>query len=82
MLEKQHIHIDATDGALNYLADVGFDPQFGARPIKRVIQKRIMNHLSKEILAGKVDKDGLILIDTEGDSLVFRNAPAELPEIE
>lgn len=82
MLSKQHIHIDATDDALNYLADVGFDPQFGARPIKRVIQKRIMNHLSKEILAGKVDKDGLILIDTENDSLVFRNAPAELPEIE
>ncbi|WP_417608950.1 ATP-dependent chaperone ClpB [Owenweeksia hongkongensis] len=82
MLSKQQIHIDATDKALNYLADVGFDPQFGARPIKRVIQKRILNHLSKEILAGKVDKDGLILIDTENDSLVFRNAPAELPEMD
>ncbi|HAD97488.1 MAG TPA: ATP-dependent chaperone ClpB [Cryomorphaceae bacterium] len=80
-LKRQNIDIDVTDSALSYLADVGFDPQFGARPIKRLIQKRIMNQLSKDILAGKVEKNSLILIDTEGDSLVFRNEPKELPEL-
>lgn len=72
-LKKQHILIDATPSAIKYLADVGFDPQFGARPIKRVIQKRVMNELSKDVLAGKVERDSLILIDTEKDSLIFRN---------
>ncbi len=79
-LKRQNIDIDATDNALSYLADVGFDPQFGARPIKRLIQKRILNQLSKDLLAGNVEKDSLILIDTEGDSLIFRNEPKELPE--
>ncbi len=81
-LKKQHINIEATDNALSYLADVGFDPQYGARPVKRLIQKRIMNQLSKDLLAGKVEKNSMILIDTEGDSLVFRNEPRELPELD
>lgn len=82
-LVKQGVSIDATESAINYLAEVGFDPQFGARPIKRVIQKRIMNQLSKEILAGKVQRDTMILIDTdEQGSLVFRNEPEQVPDIE
>ncbi len=81
MLRKQQVEIDATEDAISYLADIGFDPQFGARPIKRVIQKRIMNQLSRDILSGSVDKDSLILIDLENDRLVFRNQQAELPEI-
>ncbi len=81
-LKRQHILIDATPSAIQYLADVGFDPQFGARPIKRIIQKRVMNQLSKDILAGKVQRDGLILIDTENESLVFRNEPNSIPSID
>jgi ATP-dependent Clp protease ATP-binding subunit ClpB len=78
-LAKQNLSIEATESAVNYLAEVGFDPQFGARPIKRVIQKRIMNQLSKDILASKVKKDSLILVDTDDDgSLIFRNEPDEL----
>jgi ATP-dependent Clp protease ATP-binding subunit ClpB len=82
MLRKQQIEIDATENAIDYLAGAGFDPQFGARPIKRLIQKRVMNQLSKDILSGKVQKDSMILIDTEDDSLVFRNETAQLPEME
>ncbi len=81
MLRKQHIEIDATDKAIEYLSAAGFDPQFGARPIKRLIQKRVMNKLSKDILAGTVSKDSIILIDIENDQLIFRNEAAELPEM-
>jgi len=81
-LKKQQVDIDATEQAVSYLADVGFDPQFGARPIKRLIQKRIMNELSKDMLAGKIEKQSLILVDVENGSLVFRNEPAELPNLD
>jgi len=73
MLAKQGITMDATDEAIAYLARRGFDPQYGARPVKRVIQKEVLNALSKEILAGKVTTDSIILIDSFDDSLVFRN---------
>ena len=82
MLKKQGVTIDITESAKEYLADVGFDPQYGARPIKRVIQKRIMNELSKEILQGKLQKDATILIDTDDGSLVFRHEPEELPNLQ
>jgi ATP-dependent Clp protease ATP-binding subunit ClpB len=52
---------------------MGFDPQFGARPIKRVIQKQLLNELSKMILDGKVDKDSIIIVDEKGGKLVFKN---------
>lgn len=80
MLEKQGVKLEATASAINYLAEVGFDPQYGARPIKRVIQKRILNALSKEILSDRVKRDSLVLLDTEDGSLVFRNEPEKLPE--
>jgi len=73
MLSKQHITIDATDEAIAYLAQRGYDPQYGARPIKRVIQKEVLNSLSKELLGGKVKADSIVLIDSFEDGLVFRN---------
>ena len=80
MLEKQGIKLEVTENAMSYLAEVGFDPQYGARPIKRVIQKRILNALSKEILSGTVKRDSMVLLDTENGSLIFRNEPERLPE--
>jgi len=73
MLEKQHIILDATEEAINFLASRGFDPQFGARPVKRVVQREVLNKLSKEILAGNIKTDSIILIDEFNDELVFRN---------
>jgi ATP-dependent Clp protease ATP-binding subunit ClpB len=73
MLAKQQITLDATPEAINYLAEKGYDPQFGARPVKRVIQKEVLNELSKEILSGKITVDSVILIDCFDGQLVFRN---------
>ncbi|MEH6658398.1 ATP-dependent chaperone ClpB [Leeuwenhoekiella marinoflava] len=73
MLGKQGITLDATSEAIKYLADKGFQPEFGARPVKRTIQKEVLNQLSKEILSGKVTTDSIILLDAFDDELVFRN---------
>ena len=73
MVAKQHIVIDATNEAIEYLAKKGFDPQYGARPIKRVIQKEVLNALSKELLSGKVEAESIILLDSFDEGLVFRN---------
>lgn len=73
MVAKQDITLDATDEAIKYLAKKGYQPEFGARPVKRVIQKEVLNQLSKEILAGKVTIDSIILLDAFDDNLVFRN---------
>jgi ATP-dependent Clp protease ATP-binding subunit ClpB len=73
MLAKQLITLDATPEAINYLAEKGYDPQFGARPVKRVIQKEVLNELSKEILSGKIAVDSIILLDCFDGQLVFRN---------
>ncbi|WP_395054676.1 ATP-dependent chaperone ClpB [Flavobacterium sp.] len=73
MLAEQNITMDATPEAIEYLAEKGFDPQFGARPVKRVIQREVLNQLSKEILAGKVGTDSIILLDSFNGELVFRN---------
>lgn len=73
MLAKQHIVLDATDEALDYLAAKGFDPQFGARPVKRVVQREVLNKLSKEILSGNISTDSIILLDEFNEELVFRN---------
>jgi len=72
-LAEMGIEMEASDEALDWLAQLGYDPQFGARPLKRVIQKRILNELSKEILAGKVDKDSRILLDVFDNKFVFLN---------
>ena len=73
MIAKQNITFDATDQAIDYLAQKGYQPEFGARPVKRVIQKEVLNQLSKEILSGKVSTDSIILLDAFDDQLVFRN---------
>lgn len=73
MLAQQHITMDATPEAVAYLAEKGYDPQFGARPVKRVIQREVLNQLSKEILAGEVTTDSIILLDSFDGQLVFRN---------
>ena len=73
MIGKQEITLDATDEAIVYLAKKGFQPEFGARPVKRVIQKEVLNQLSKDILAGKITTDSIILLDAFDDQLVFRN---------
>ncbi|WP_347374409.1 ATP-dependent chaperone ClpB [Aequorivita sp. Q41] len=73
MLLKQNIVLDATTEAIKYLSEKGFDPQYGARPVKRVIQREVLNELSKEILSGKITTDSIILLDSFNDELVFRN---------
>lgn len=73
MLSKQNITLDATKEAIEYLSEKGYDPQYGARPVKRVIQKDVLNALSKEILSGKITTDSIILLDSFNDTLVFRN---------
>ncbi|WP_296148335.1 ATP-dependent chaperone ClpB [uncultured Flavobacterium sp.] len=73
MLALQNITLDATPEAIAYLSKKGFDPQFGARPVKRVVQKEVLNQLSKEILSGKVTTDSIILLDSFDGQLVFRN---------
>jgi ATP-dependent Clp protease ATP-binding subunit ClpB len=73
MLANQQITMDATPEAIEYLAQKGFDPQYGARPVKRVIQREVLNQLSKEILAGKVTAESIILLDSFDGQLVFRN---------
>jgi ATP-dependent Clp protease ATP-binding subunit ClpB len=73
MLNKQHIEADLADKAVEALADRGYDPHYGARPVKRVIQKSIVNELSREILAGNIDKDKKVSVDYDGEKLVFSN---------
>ncbi|WP_318640336.1 ATP-dependent chaperone ClpB [Flavobacterium ardleyense] len=73
MLAKQSIVLDATPEAISYLSAKGYDPQFGARPVKRIIQKEVLNMLSKEILSGTVTTDSIILLDSFDGKLVFRN---------
>jgi ATP-dependent Clp protease ATP-binding subunit ClpB len=73
LLTQQGIVIDATDQAIELLAKKGYDPQYGARPVKRVIQKEVLNELSKQILSGKIAADSIVLVDAFENELVFRN---------
>src|SRR5690606_3751125 len=73
MLSDRNITLDATQEAKEYLAQKGYDPQYGARPVKRLIQKEVLNKLSKELLAGKISGDSIVLLGYFGDELVFRN---------
>lgn len=59
--------------AVQWLADAGYDPQFGARPVKRVIQRTLLNDLSKQILAEEVSKDSRIVVDVKDDKIIFEN---------
>ena len=73
MLAEQDVTLEVTPEAINFLAEVGFDPEFGARPVKRAIQRYVLNDLSKKLLAGEVDKNKPIVIDSYGEGLIFRN---------
>ena len=73
MLGEQDIRLEATPQAIAYLAQEGYDPDFGARPVKRAIQRLVLNELSKRLLAGDVNREKPIIIDEFGDGLVFRN---------
>ena len=73
MLAQNGIALEFTDAALAFISDKGFDPQFGALTVKRVIQKYVLNELSKELLGGTVNKDRPIIIDSDGSGLVFKN---------
>ena len=73
MLEPQGIRLEITPQAIAYLAEEGYDPDFGARPVKRAIQQFVLNDLSKKLLADEVDRDKPIIIDEFGEGLVFRN---------
>lgn len=79
---QEDILLDATDEAIDYLAQKGFDPQFGARPVKRIIQKEVLNKHTKEILSGTVQRDAVILLDAFDNQLVFRNQTSEDKKIE
>jgi len=72
-LAEQNLKISATDDAIDWLAQLGFDPQYGARPVKRVLQKQVLNELSKQILADKVDQAKEIIVDVFDKQIVFRN---------
>lgn len=72
-LLEQNIQLSASEEALDWLAQLGYDPVYGARPLKRVIQKRILNELSKEILAGKISADANIKLDAFDGKFVFLN---------
>jgi len=73
LLEKNQIKISITDAAINYITEAGFDPQFGARPIKRIIQRNLLNELSKMILNGTVHKDSEIAVNLSDGKLIFTN---------
>ena len=73
MLEPQGFPLNVTDAAIDYLADAGYDPEFGARPVKRAIQRLVLNDLSKKILAEEVSREKPIVIDANGTGLQFRN---------
>lgn len=73
MLEPQGFTLTVTDAAIEYLADAGYDPEFGARPVKRAIQRLVLNDLSKKILADEVSREKPIVIDANGAGLQFRN---------
>ena len=79
LVAKNGINLQFSDYALDYLAENGFDPQFGARPLKRLIQKEIVNQLSKRILAGDIDRTVPVLVDVFDGVVVFRN---ETPHLE
>ncbi len=73
MLKEQDLQLEWTQSAIDFLTEVGYDPEFGARPVKRAIQHYVLNDLSKKLLAGDVNRDKAIIIDSFGEGLVFRN---------
>ena len=73
LLKDQDVQLDVNEAAVKLIAQAGFDPEFGARPVKRALQRMLLNDLSKALLAGSVDKTKPIHVDAAGDSLTFHN---------
>ena len=73
LLKESEVSLEATDNAIRFIAKAGFDPDFGARPVKRAIQSHLLNDLSKQLLAGAVDKQNPIRVDLDGSKLIFSN---------
>jgi ATP-dependent Clp protease ATP-binding subunit ClpB len=74
MLEDIGIHLEFSEGTIDWLGQLGYDPQFGARPLKRVLQRRVVNELSKKILAGDIQKDSKIFVEIDNkNSILFVN---------
>jgi ATP-dependent Clp protease ATP-binding subunit ClpB len=73
LLSENGVDFEATDKAIRFIAKAGFDPEFGARPIKRAIQRYLLNDLSKQLLAGAIDKSRQIIADEQDNKLIFRN---------
>ena len=73
MLAENGFQINITDAALQQLANAGFDPQYGARPVKRLLQKQLLNELSRMILSGQVEKEKPITVDLQDNTIVFKN---------
>ncbi len=78
LLAEQGYKIEATEEAIDWLAQLGYDPQFGARPVKRLFQRKVLNELSKQILSGKISHDKIIVLDMIENNLFFRNKEEEL----
>jgi ATP-dependent Clp protease ATP-binding subunit ClpB len=73
LLKDSDVNLQVTDKAIDFIADAGFDPEFGARPVKRVLQRYLLNELSKELIAQRVDKSKPVIVDTDGEKLTFKN---------
>ena len=73
MLKENEVTLKITDNAIKFIAKAGFDPEFGARPIKRAIQRYLLNDLSKQLLAGAIEKERPVTVDANEDSLLFSN---------
>lgn len=73
MLANNGVELQLTDAAIDFLSQAGYDPEFGARPVKRAIQRYLLNDLSKKLLAQEVDREKAIIVDSKGIGLVFRN---------
>jgi len=73
LLKNEEIKLTISDAAIDWIAEIGFDPQYGARPIKRILQKQILNELSKKILEGKIVKNQHIMIEKGKEGLEFKN---------
>ena len=73
MLAQNGVTLRLTDAAIDFLSNSGYDPEFGARPVKRAIQRYLLNDLSKKLLAQEVDRSNPIVVDAKGEQLVFHN---------
>ncbi|MGL5960302.1 MAG: hypothetical protein ACRCY6_06095, partial [Bacteroidales bacterium] len=73
MLAKNSVKLNLTEFAQQWIVDQGYDPMFGARPVKRVLQREVLNPLAKQLLAGSINKEQEIIVDFFGEGLIFRN---------